>query len=317
MRITVIMPAHNAGPWIAEALSSIAAQQRKPDEVIVIDDASTDETASIARASGVPTQLLSTSLGNAAAARNEGLRHATGDWIAFLDADDLWLSHHLAQAAELLEGTDDVGYVARPERLYENDQILPVRLDWPVTKPTNGLTHRQYIEFWMRTVHILPTAMLVKRDRLMEIGGFDVSQLRRHDFPMWLRVIHDHTWTFNPTVTVRWRCDTPGSISRINVASADYYQLRGMLSIADLYADTPLHRLTAMRARQAVASAYDHGDAEDRRRAWALARPHLSMKDRWVLGLGACCPPLLTAMIRRRRRRIAEVRETNDRSIES
>jgi glycosyltransferase involved in cell wall biosynthesis len=103
MRISVIMPCHNAGRWIGEALQSTSIQTRPPDEVIVIDDASTDDSVEQIKNSGVAVQLLRTNCRNAAAARNLGIEAATGDWLAFLDADDVWYPQHLERAQQLFQ----------------------------------------------------------------------------------------------------------------------------------------------------------------------------------------------------------------------
>jgi glycosyltransferase involved in cell wall biosynthesis len=72
MKFSVIIPCHNAGPWIAQSLQSVAAQSFPPCEIIVVNDASTDDSAEKIKSSGVDVRLLETSFRNGAAARNEG-----------------------------------------------------------------------------------------------------------------------------------------------------------------------------------------------------------------------------------------------------
>src|SRR5262249_34415469 len=126
MQVSVIMPCHNAGRWISQALRSAAAQTAPPHEVIVIDDDSTDDSVEQIQASGVPHRLLRVRANNAAAARNAGIALATGDWIAFLDADDIWYPHHLESAASLLADGTDVAYMANHEFLFEDGSTAPI-----------------------------------------------------------------------------------------------------------------------------------------------------------------------------------------------
>ncbi len=102
--IAVIIPAYNAQAYICEALGSVAGQTRPPEEIIVVDDGSTDQTADVVREwvarERVDVQLLHQENRGASAARNTAIRHAKTDLIAPLDADDLFLPHHLW----LLEG---------------------------------------------------------------------------------------------------------------------------------------------------------------------------------------------------------------------
>src|SRR5437899_5918483 len=88
MRISVIMPCHNASRWIAAALRSISKQTQSAHEIVVIDDGSTDNSVLEIERTSVPVKLLRVGFNNAAAARNAGIQAATGDWIALLDADD-------------------------------------------------------------------------------------------------------------------------------------------------------------------------------------------------------------------------------------
>lgn len=99
------MPAYDAARFIEQALTSIRAQTRPADEILVIDDGSTDTTVALAR--GVPgVTVLQQAHAGVAAARNRGLEAATGDVIAWLDADDLWAPETLALQLESLVSGD-------------------------------------------------------------------------------------------------------------------------------------------------------------------------------------------------------------------
>jgi glycosyltransferase involved in cell wall biosynthesis len=97
--VAVIIPAHNAGLFLGEALDSVLAQTRPPEQIIVVDDGSTDDTAEVARAWGagsrVPIIVLQQRNCGISAARNAGIRVAQTDLVALLDADDLLLPDHL------------------------------------------------------------------------------------------------------------------------------------------------------------------------------------------------------------------------------
>jgi glycosyltransferase involved in cell wall biosynthesis len=97
--ITAIIPVHNGERHLAEAIQSVLAQTLPPGEIIVVDDGSTDASAAIAQSFGAPVRVLAQPNLGPAAARNLGLAHATGDLLAFLDADDLWTPNKLARQA--------------------------------------------------------------------------------------------------------------------------------------------------------------------------------------------------------------------------
>lgn len=141
MKVSVVIPTYNAAPFIDAAIASVAAQTLRDIEVIIVDDASTDDTVARAEAalagSGLPHQVLRQPVnGGPAVARNRGVAAARGAYVAFLDADDVWLPGKLAAQAAILDSdrgvtlcgcqadwVDDSGAVIEP--LYAG---LPDRL---------------------------------------------------------------------------------------------------------------------------------------------------------------------------------------------
>jgi GT2 family glycosyltransferase len=109
--VSVLVPAYNAERWIGEALDSILGQTVPAAEVIVIDDGSIDGTPGVVRGFGARVQYVRQENAGAAAARNRGLALARGDYIAFLDADDLWLPEKLEKQLALLERQPELKWV--------------------------------------------------------------------------------------------------------------------------------------------------------------------------------------------------------------
>jgi glycosyltransferase involved in cell wall biosynthesis len=102
--ISVVIPTYNRYSYLIEALDSVFSQGRPPDEVIVVDDGSSDGTAIKLENAQLPIRLIKQKNAGPAAARNRGIRESTSDWIALLDSDDVWLPEKLAiQEAFLVE----------------------------------------------------------------------------------------------------------------------------------------------------------------------------------------------------------------------
>jgi glycosyltransferase involved in cell wall biosynthesis len=175
--VSVVVPAFNAAQTIQETLDSVSQQTYRALEVIVVDDGSTDETAAIVRRhSGTDPRfrVISKSNGGVASARNEGIRAGKGQFVAFIDADDLWHPTKIAkQLKALLSAGPDIALVYSPFRLIDVDGIV-------LASP-----HKYGVSGWVLFRHFHTnivgngSALLVRRKILEEFGGFDPS-LRRH-----------------------------------------------------------------------------------------------------------------------------------------
>ncbi len=125
MTITVIITAHNDAQVLAEALDSIVGQTRQPEQILVVDDGSTDETASVARRYPSVTFIQQPHSGRPGSTRNRGLQAATGDYIAFLDGDDIATADRLERQARFLDDHPSVGACFCDFREFQ-DSVEPV-----------------------------------------------------------------------------------------------------------------------------------------------------------------------------------------------
>ena len=169
--VSVVVPAFNAAKTIAETLHSISEQTYRVLEIVVVDDGSTDETADIARRRGevdARLRIVAKSNGGVASARNAGIRSSKGEFVAFIDADDLWHPTKIAkQLAVLLAGGPDMALVYAPFRLIDADGRV---LASPHKYGVNGwVIHRHFYSNLVGN----GSALLVRRSVLEEFGGFD------------------------------------------------------------------------------------------------------------------------------------------------
>lgn len=168
--ISVVMPVHNGVAFLDNAVATLLAQTRPPDEVILVDDGSTDDTAKLAAALSPPFRLVCQERQGPSAARNRGLREARGDIIAFLDVDDLWPADKLAVQGAVLDEESDVDVVQGLVR------ILPI--------PEESLPPKLLTPHF----HVNLGAGLYRRRVFDEVGAFDTSMRYGEDFDWMLRV---------------------------------------------------------------------------------------------------------------------------------
>jgi len=108
--VSVIVPTFNRAGWVASTVASALAQTRPPLEVIIVDDGSTDDSEAAVRAIGGPVRYLRQANAGVAAARNAGAREARGDFLAFLDCEDLWEPEKLEVQLALFATHPEVGW---------------------------------------------------------------------------------------------------------------------------------------------------------------------------------------------------------------
>src|SRR4051794_11056524 len=111
LRVSVIIPTYNRAALLPRAIGSAVSQTRPPDEVLVVDDGSGDDTPEIMRQFAAPVRYLRKANGGVSSARNVGITHATGDCLFFLDSDDYWDSTWVERALGIFESNAACGAV--------------------------------------------------------------------------------------------------------------------------------------------------------------------------------------------------------------
>src|SRR5262249_48662960 len=123
--VAALIPVWNGAAFLAEALESVLAQEPAVDEVVVIDDGSSDEAGAIARSYGARVRCVRQEHRGLAAARNAAVRFSHGDLIAFLDADDIWPPERLSRLLGALEENPDCGIAqGRLQRMVRDERAM-------------------------------------------------------------------------------------------------------------------------------------------------------------------------------------------------
>jgi glycosyltransferase involved in cell wall biosynthesis len=206
--VSVIVPVYNGEKYLAEALDSVAAQDYAPLEVIVVDDGSTDGTAPIAQARAEVGYAFQPN-GGVATARNHGLRLAQGSFIAFLDADDVWLPTKLRAQMDYLRAHSEVDGV-----LCKLDHFLEPGAQWPAT--FNETYYRQ------QPTAYLPSALVVRRQVFAQVGLFD-ARFRTGEDADWFFRARDTgvALTVVPEVLIRRRIHSGSLTHETRAVTAD------------------------------------------------------------------------------------------------
>ncbi|MGD0939356.1 MAG: glycosyltransferase family A protein [Terracidiphilus sp.] len=251
MRISVIIPAYNAERYIAEAIESCLSQTYAPHEIIVVDDRSSDRTAEIAEsfAPRVRVIRLAENVG-VATARNQGIQASTGDWLAFLDADDYFLPEKLELQRRCAQQN------ARAVLIYTGFRIIAVdgsESGGQFIPPGELLPMLRYRN------RMNASSVIMRRDAFDSVEGFDPSLRIAQDWDMWLRVAARFSvelFAAVPEPLVVYR-RVAGSLS--SSAMRYFYQRQPIIQTSCLFATAGISRFLLRRR----VSAYNYYDTSE------------------------------------------------------
>jgi glycosyltransferase involved in cell wall biosynthesis len=216
--ISVIIPAYNAENFLRRALESIFQQTLAPQEIIVVDDGSTDNTGMIAKEYADRVRYIRQANAGVAAARNTGIRHARSEWIAFLDADDEWLADKLQLQHDALAHHADV--------IWSATAFFNIR-GKKITSPSPKFSPK-----WFRKNQIIQDALvplasgkpiwtgtvMIKRSALLEVNAFDSSFLVGEDLYLWTKLAVKYPRMIYLTQSLaKYHHDNTESLTTLNI----------------------------------------------------------------------------------------------------
>ncbi|NJK55609.1 MAG: glycosyltransferase family 2 protein [Pleurocapsa sp. SU_5_0] len=188
VKVSVIIPAYNGDRYLAEAIDSVLQQTYQDYEIIVVDDGSTDHTAQVAQQYGKTIRYLTQTNQGVAASRNLGLAAALGDYIAFLDQDDILLPHKLSSQTALLDQDTDLGMVNSGWQIYRGNSISDCQdTAEAAVKPWEQIPQLTSADLIIWKPVFLG-AMLFRRNWLERVGGFNTSLEQTPDVDLVMRL---------------------------------------------------------------------------------------------------------------------------------
>jgi len=206
VRISAVIPTYNHAHYLPQAVESVLAQTRPPDEVIVVDDGSCDETPAVVQAYAPGVRYIRQENRGLSAARNTGMREASNEWVAFLDADDWWLPDKLRMQEAALAANPSAVLCYCGVLYHHSDGTTSERR---ATNPGSVMP-----ELRLRNcVTGSGSAVCLRRSVLMALGGFGEHLTAYEDWDAWIRlaVRYPFTAVSEPLACIRV---TPNSMSQ-------------------------------------------------------------------------------------------------------
>ena len=205
---SIIIPLYNKEASIAQALDSVMAQECQDFEVIVVDDGSTDAGAAVVENYGDPRiRLVRQENAGVSAARNRGIEEARGEYVAFLDADDVWMPGFLAEIEALLREFPQCRAQATNYVFNSNGVKSPTILRKVPFCEERGVLVNYFEVASCSHPPVWTSAVCIERRLLLEIGGFPVGIKSGEDLLTWARVAVRTDWAYSMRAMAQYNFD--------------------------------------------------------------------------------------------------------------
>jgi glycosyltransferase involved in cell wall biosynthesis len=221
--VSVIIPAFNAEAYVADAIETVLAQTYEPIECIVVDDGSTDGTAAAVRAFGAKVTLIQQPNAGIAGARNSGAASASGEYLAFLDADDRWLPERVRAGLEALARTADAGAVVCGTQVVD-ESLRPIGTI--VQDP--GVTIEDLL-LCRATLVSTSSNLLIRRPCFDDVGGWDSRLPGSEDWAMTFSLVQRGQLVSVPELLVEYRVHGSNMSANAERLERDMLQAYGQI----------------------------------------------------------------------------------------
>ncbi len=240
--VSVIIPTFNRAAALPRALTSVLSQTVPVDEIIVVDDGSTDGTSALVAQSAWPVRLLAhTQCRGVSAARNAGIAAARSEWIALLDSDDVWLPHKVERQLAAAARSPSFDVIHSDEVWVRNGR----RVNAPHRYTKRG---GRIFQACLPLCAISPSTVMVRRRVFAEIGLFDEDLPACEDYDLWLRVCARFEVLYVDEPLIEKHGGHPDQLS-MRHAGMDRFRVRALMKILDQHV---LPRDDEAAARQAI-----------------------------------------------------------------
>lgn len=200
--VSIVIPAFNAAWCVGKAIDSVIGQTYRQIEIIVVNDGSTDNTSEVLSRYQGRIRVITQKNKGLSNARNMGIQHAKGEYIAFLDADDYWLPRKLEYQVQLMNQRPDIGFCSTMARVETLEGI--VLSVWRCPKIDTPTLHTIFMQ--NSAIPGSGSGVMVRSDVLLGMGHFDEKLKSLEDIDMWMRLSAETEYACIPealTVIVR------------------------------------------------------------------------------------------------------------------
>ncbi len=270
--ISVIIPTYNRAALLIEAVESVLAQTWSDFELIVVDDGSTDDTPQCLKKYSDRLIYLRQENRGVSAARNYGIANARGEWLAFLDSDDLWLPRKLAAQVDFFRH-NPTALICQTEEIWRRDdrRVNPKKIH----QKHSGWIYERCLPLCI----VSPSAVMMRRSLLDAVGLFDETLPACEDYDLWLRIGKDYPIYLIDEPLIIKRGGHDDQLSRQHWGM-DRFRIRAMQKLLDADALNAEQRRLTVRELQHKCDVLIKGFAK--RARYAEADYYQALRERYA-----------------------------------
>lgn len=219
--ISIVIPLYNKEKYIKATILNVLSQSFSDFELIVINDGSTDRSSEIVKSiKDSRIKFYERENAGVSSARNYGVKKSTYDYIAFLDADDIWLPNHLEELTSLINEYGDKAkvFTVNFARKYDQNTIIPNRTYNDLDR---GIILNYFRQVMRRDV-VNSSCICIEKEAFVSVKGFDCRFTNGEDLDLWRRLAKKYRFAYSPILTVYYQMNaennSSGKISRIKTS---------------------------------------------------------------------------------------------------
>ncbi len=211
---SVIIPLYNKEAFIESTLKSVLQQTFQDYEIIIVDDGSTDNSSQlVSNFNNEKITLLKQKNQGVSVARNLGIEHATANYIALLDADDVWHKNHLIELKKQIDLFPNAGLYCNNYEIFHRNNVLK-KASFNFNYNTECLIVEDYFKASIINSVAWTSAVGFSKTNFINLGGFNTNLKTAQDLDLWIRFALNYLVSFNPTITMSYKFYIGNSLSK-------------------------------------------------------------------------------------------------------
>lgn len=230
-KISVVIPLYNKKSHILDCIDSILSQSYQPQEIVIVDDGSRDGSAQVVEQQDFDTEveirLFKQKNQGVSVARNQGVAKAKSDYVAFLDADDIWLPFFLEEMVNLVNRFPTVGfYTSKYQCVGENEQYADAKIDMQALEQNGfdpyGMLIDNYFDIAAKgDLPFMVSSSMISKRLFKRVGGFPVGEAIGEDQDLFAKVALKGRIAYSPNINLLYSVDAENKATQHNIPTAE------------------------------------------------------------------------------------------------